>query len=95
MGNFFLGECPILRRCALLRQSLRRASATKSISTAGVSDNSDRLRSYSAAGCSFAVWLLVFDNELVQVTLDAIIRKGTFDSKFLDESYLVGKIWAA
>jgi len=34
------------------------------------------LEEYSAAGCNFAVWLEFYDNELYEIQLQSIIRKG-------------------
>ncbi len=34
------------------------------------------LQEYSAAGCNFAVWLEFYDNELFEIQLQSIIRKG-------------------
>jgi hypothetical protein len=34
------------------------------------------LEEYSTAGCNFAVWLEFYDNELYEIQLQSIIRKG-------------------
>jgi hypothetical protein len=40
------------------------------------------LQEYSAAGCNFAVWLEFYDNELFEIQLESIIRKGDFYGQF-------------
>jgi hypothetical protein len=40
------------------------------------------LQEYSAAGCNFAVWLEFHDNELFEIQLEAIIKKGDIYDRF-------------